>query len=172
MRVIKIDLPASPRALDESVSLSSAEIRRQLYRELAALEPDVNELVKQKAQAYFPHKYSVFVRSHLTEERNIVRTELWVVDPTIRWPAGLLARSAWRLFVPIMGHVVGDAYAERLTGAAVDVRENEAKITVLAPTRGRRDPIILSGMVMILSAVFWLIGWPYLQAYLATLVSG
>ena len=172
MRVIKIDLPASPRALDDTVSLSSAEIRRQLYRELAALEPDVNELVKQKAQAYFPHKYSVFVRSHLVEERNIVSTELWVVDPTIKWPAGLLTRSAWRLFIPIMGHVVGDAYAERLTGAAVDVRENEARITVLAPTRGWRDPIILSGMVMILSAIFWLFGWPYLQAYLASLVSG
>lgn len=169
MRVIKIDLPAVPRAVDESVSLASADVRSQLYKELAALEPEVNELVKQKAQGYFPKDYSVFTRSHHDEARNLVTTELWVVDPTIRWPAGLLTRSAWRLFVPIMGHVVRDAHGERLSGAVMDVREGDARISVLAPTRGWRDPIILSGMVIVASAVFWLIAWPPLRAYLGGL---
>jgi hypothetical protein len=166
MRVIKIDLPAVPRAVDESVSLASADVRSQLYRELAALEPEVSELVKLKAQSYFPKEYSVFTRSHLDEARNLVTTELWVVDPTIRWPAGLLTRSAWRLFVPIMGHVVRDAHAERLNGAVMDVREGDARISVLAPTRGWRDPIILSGMVIVASALFWLLAWPALRGYL------
>ncbi len=167
MRVIKIVLPAVPRALDDSVSLSSSEIRSQLYNELKALDAEISELVKAKAQAYFPEHYSVFTRSHLDDVRNVVTTELWVVDPTIRWPAGLLTRSAWRLFIPVMGHVVRDAYAERITGAAVDVRENEATITVLAPTRGWRDPIILSGMVLVLTTMFWLLAWPYLQQYMS-----
>lgn len=172
MRVIKIDLPAIPRALDEAVSLSSKEVRRQLFRELEALEPDVSELVKSKARAYFPTEYSVFTRTHLDEPHNQVTTELWVVDPTIRWPAGLLTRSAWRLFIPIMGHVVHDAYAERLTGAAVDVREPDAKIAVLAPTRGWRDPIILSGIVVVLTTAFWLLAWPPLYAYLRPYFAG
>ena len=172
MRVIKIDLPAIPRAMDDSVSLSSAEIRGQLYRELEALETDVSELVKHKARGYFPEQYSVFTRSHFDEVRNLVTTELWVVDPTIRWPAGLLTRSAWRLFIPIMGHVVRDAYAERLRGAVVDVREAEAKITVLAPTRGWRDPIILSGIVMVLVSAFWLLVWPYINGNLTTILGG
>ena len=169
MRVIKIVLPAVPRALDDSVSLCSSEIRSQLYNELAALDADLNSLVKAKAEAYFPAHYSVFTRTHRDDVRNIVTTELWVVDPTIRWPAGLLTRSAWRLFIPVMGHVVRDAYAERITGAAVDVREDEATITVLAPTRGWRDPIILSGIVLVLTTAFWLLAWPYLQQYLPLL---
>ncbi|MGI9422234.1 MAG: hypothetical protein ACR2PA_03505 [Hyphomicrobiaceae bacterium] len=164
MRIIKIELPAVPRTLDDSVSLSSPEVRSQLYRELEALDGEVGILVKQKAQAYFPREYSVFTRAHYDEKRNQVTSELWVVDPTIRWPAGLLTRSAWRLFIPIMGHVVRDAYAERLAGAVVDVHENKAAITVLAPTRGWRDPIILSGAVLVLTSAFWLLGWPYLQS--------
>ncbi len=167
MRVIKIDLPAVPRALDNTVSLASSDVRAQLYRELEALEPEVNALVKQKAESYFPQHYSVFTRTHQDEARNLITTELWVVDPTIRWPAGLLTRSAWRLFVPVMGHVVRDAHAERLTGAVVDIREADAKITVLAPTRGWRDPIILSGMVVVATSVFWLLVWPWLQRYLS-----
>ncbi|MEM6495273.1 MAG: hypothetical protein AAF709_00960, partial [Pseudomonadota bacterium] len=165
-----IVLPAVPRALDDSVSLSSSEIRSQLYNELKALDAEINELVKAKAQAYFPNHYSVFTRTHLDDVRNIVTTELWVVDPTIRWPAGLLTRSAWRLFIPVMGHVVRDAFAERITGAAMDVREGEATITVLAPTRGWRDPIILSGIVLVLTTVFWLLAWPFLQQYVAALL--
>jgi len=172
MRVIKIVLPAVPRALDDSVSLSSTEIRTQLYNELKSLDGEISELVKAKAQAYFPQHYSVFTRSHLDDVRNVVTTELWVVDPTIRWPAGLLTRSAWLLFIPVMGHVVRDAYAERITGAAVDVREDEAAITVLAPTRGWRDPIILSGMVLVLTTMFWLLAWPNLQQYMSGISGG
>ncbi len=166
MRVIKIELPAVPRVLDESISLSSSEIRAQLYQDLASMEEEVNALVRHKAQSYFPGDYSVFTRSHRDEARNLVTTELWVVDPTITWPAGLLTRSAWRLFVPIMGHVVRDAHAQRLSGAVMDVREGDVKISVLAPTRGWRDPIILSGMVVVASSLFWLLVWPRLQAYL------
>lgn len=172
MRVIKIVLPAVPRALDDSVSLSSSEIRSQLYNELAALDAEINGLVKAKAEAYFPSHYSVFTRTHRDDARNLVTTELWVVDPTIRWPAGLLTRSAWRLFIPVMGHVVRDAYAERINGAAVDVNESDATITVLAPTRGWRDPIILSGIVLVLTTAFWLLAWPYLQQYLLPLSGG
>ena len=169
MRVIKIVLPAAPRALDDSVSLSFSETRSQLYNELAVFDADLNSLIKAKAEAYFPAHYSVFARTHRDDMRNIVTTELWVVDPTIRWPAGLLTRSAWRLFIPVMGHVVRDAYAERITGAAVNVREDEASITVLAPTRGWRDPIILSGIVLVLTTAFWLLAWPYLQQHLPLL---
>ena len=88
MRVIKIDLPASPRALDDTVSLSSAEIRRQLYRELAALEPDVNELVKQKAQAYFPHYTACsFARTLPRSATSCARNYGWLIRPSDGLPA-------------------------------------------------------------------------------------
>ena len=135
MRVIKIDLPASMSPVDPEISLVSDEVREQLFRELAEVDNEMSETVRQRALSYFPEAYSVFVRTLLLPDRVGVSTELWIVDPTVRWPAGLLTRSAWRLFVPIFTHVVKDALSSRMPGVKFHMREQEAKVTGLAPTR-------------------------------------
>ena len=63
MRVIKIELPATLSPVDPEISLASDEIRAQLYRELANLDSQINDTVRERARSYFPEAYSVFVRT-------------------------------------------------------------------------------------------------------------
>jgi hypothetical protein len=161
MRVIKIDLPASMSPVDPELSLVSDEIRDQLFKELAEIDSDLNETVRQRARSYFPESYSVFVRTLLLPDRVGTSTELWIVDPNIRWPAGLLTRSAWRLFIPIFTHVVKDAMSSRMPGVKFHMREQDAKVTVLAPTRTYKDPVILIAVTFILTTLYWVLVHPH-----------
>jgi hypothetical protein len=162
MRVIKIDLPASMTPVDPELSLASGEIRDQLFRELAALDTEINEVVRQRARSYFPDAYSVFVRTLLLPDRVATSTELWIVDPTVRWPAGLLTRSAWRLFIPIFAHIVRDAMSSRMPGIKFNLRDQDGRITVLAPTRSYKDPVLLVLATFLLTTLFWLVIHPQL----------
>jgi hypothetical protein len=162
MRVIKIDLPASMSPVDPELSLASGEIRDQLFRELAALDTEINEVVRQRARSYFPDAYSVFVRTLLLPDRVATSTELWIVDPTVRWPAGLLTRSAWRLFIPIFAHIVRDAMSSRMPGIKFNLRDQDGRITVLAPTRSYKDPILLILATFLLTTLYWLVIHPHL----------
>jgi hypothetical protein len=162
MRVIKIDLPASMSPVDPELSLASTEIRDQLFRELAALDTEINEVVRQRARSYFPEVYSVFVRTLLLPDRVATSTELWIVDPTVRWPAGLLTRSAWRLFIPIFAHIVRDAMSSRMPGIKFSLRDKDGRITVLAPTRGYKDPVIVVLATFLLTTFYWLVIHPHL----------
>jgi hypothetical protein len=161
MRVIKIDLPASMSPVDPELSLVSEEIRDQLFKELAEIDSEMNETVRQRARSYFPESYSVFVRTLLLPDRVGMSTELWIVDPNIRWPAGLLTRSAWRLFVPIFTHVVKDAMSSRMPGVKFHMKEKDAKVTVLAPTRIYKDPVVLVLLTIILTTLYWLVVHPH-----------
>jgi len=162
MRVIKIDLPASMSPVDPELSLVSDEIRDQLFKELAEIDSDLNETVRQRARSYFPESYSVFVRTLLLPDRVGTSTELWIVDPNIRWPAGLLTRSAWRLFIPIFTHVVKDAMSSRMPGVKFHMKEQDAKVTVLAPTRTFKDPVILVAVTFILTTLYWVLVHPHI----------
>jgi hypothetical protein len=166
MRVIKIDLPASMSPVDPEISLVSDEVREQLFRELAAVDSEMSETVRQRALSYFPEAYSVFVRTLLLPDRVGVSTELWIVDPTVRWPAGLLTRSAWRLFIPIFSHAVKDAMSSRMPGVKFHMKEKEAKVTVLAPTRSYKDPLVLVLFTFILTTLYWLVVHPHVSMLL------
>jgi hypothetical protein len=166
MRVIKIDLPATMSPVDPEISLVSDEVREQLFRELAAVDNEMSETVRQRALSYFPEAYSVFVRTLLLPDRVGVSTELWIVDPTVRWPAGLLTRSAWRLFIPIFSHAVKDAMSSRMPGVKFHMKEKEAKVTVLAPTRGYKDPLVLVILTFILTTLYWLVVHPHISMLL------
>ena len=166
MRVIKIDLPANMSPVDPEISLVSDEVREQLFRELAELDTEMSELVRQRARAYFPENYSVFVRTMLLPDRVGVSTELWIVDPNIRWPAGLLTRSAWRLFVPIFAHAVKEAMTSRMPGVKFHMREKDAKVSVLAPTRTFKDPLVLFITTFLLTTLYWLVVHPHIAMLL------
>jgi hypothetical protein len=161
MRVIKIDLPANLSPADPELSLASNEIRDQLFRELAEVDTELSEIVRQRARTYFPDAYSVFVRTILARDRVAISTQLWIVDPTIRWPSGLLTRSAWRLFVPIFAHVVKDAMSSRMPGVKFHMKEQDAKLTVLAPTRTYKDPVLVFVAAVILTSLYWIFVHPY-----------
>jgi len=161
MRVIKIDLPAKLSPVDPELSLASDEIRNQLYRELANLDTQITENVRERARSYFPETYSVFVRTVADPDHVGVSTEMWIVDPNIRWPAGLLTRSAWRLFIPIFTHVVREAMSGQMPGVKFHIKEQDARITVLAPTRSYKDPVFLALVTFLLTTLYWLFVHPY-----------
>ncbi|MEQ1576437.1 MAG: hypothetical protein ABL894_02185 [Hyphomicrobium sp.] len=168
MRVIKIELPAALTAADPSISLASDDIRAQLFKELKALDTELSETVRQKAKAYFPDSYSVFVRTLLSPDKVTTTSELWIVDPNIRWPAGLLTRRAWTLFIPILAHVVREAMSSRFEGVNFEMKEDAAKITVLAPARAWHDPIVVGLAVLALTTLFWIYIEPILTPSLAS----
>lgn len=155
MRIIRIELPARLTAVDPSISLASDEIRGQLFRELHALDHELSEVIRQRAKSYFPDSYSVFVRTLLSPDRIATTTELWIVDPTIRWPAGLLTRRAWRLFVPVLTHIVRDGMSSKLGAVSFDINEADAGITVFGPTRTWRDPVVVAVAMFILTTLYW-----------------
>jgi hypothetical protein len=166
MRVIKIDLPATMSPVDPELSLVSDEVRDQLFKELSEIDTEMSETVRQRARSYFPETYSVFVRTLLLPDRVGTSTQLWIVDPNVRWPAGLLTRSAWRLFVPIFSHVVKDAMSSRMPGVKFHMREKDAKVTVLAPTRTFKDPVVLVATTVILTTLYWLVVHPHVAMLL------
>jgi hypothetical protein len=167
MRVIKIDLPASLSPVNPEISLASDEIRNQLYRELANLDNEINEIVRERARSYFPEAYSVFVRTVANPDRVGTATTLWIVDPNVRWPAGLLTRSAWRLFIPIFAHVVREAMTSQMPGVKFHIKEQDARITVLAPTRSYKDPVVLVIATVLLTTLYWLVIQPHISQWLA-----
>ena len=135
MRIIKVELPAALHSTDPSISLASDELRAQLFRQIEMLDYEFGELVRHRAGTYFPANYSVFVRTRTDPERIRMTTDLWIVDPTVRWPRGLLTRQAWRLFIPILSHVVQDVFHSRLPQVALAINEKDARVSVFAPTR-------------------------------------
>ncbi len=168
MRVIKIELPSVLTAADPNISLASDDIRAQLFKELKALDTELSETVRQKAKAYFPESYSVFVRTLLSPDKVTTTSELWIVDPNIGWPAGLLTRRAWTLFIPILAHVVREAMSSRFEGVNFEMKEDQAKITVLAPARTWHDPVVVALAVLALTTAFWIYIHPLLTPSLAT----
>ena len=168
MRVIKIELPAALSAADPNISLASDDIRAQLFKELKALDTELSETVRAKAKAYFPESYSVFVRTLLSPDKIATTSELWIVDPNIGWPAGLLTRRAWTLFIPILAHVVREAMSSRFEGVNFEMKEDAAKITVLAPARAWHDPIVVGLGVLAATTLFWLYIYPLLTPSLGS----
>lgn len=171
MRIIRIELPAVLGSADPAISLASDEIRAQLFRELKALDSDLNEAVRQRAKSYFPESFSVFVRTILAPDRLGTTTELWIVDPNIGWPAGLLTRRAWTLFIPILAHVVRDAMSSRFQGVLFDMREDAARVAVFAPTRAWYDPVVVAVAAFLLATLLWLYVVPAFTPALGSLVT-
>jgi hypothetical protein len=69
---------------------------------LDALKEELGESVRRRAVDYFPSGYTVFVRFFFWIDDNRAKVILWIDDPTVAWPSGLLARRAWRLSIPIV----------------------------------------------------------------------
>ena len=156
MRVIRMELVAQLKPDDRRSGLSSDEIRATLFQEIRSLDYEITDIVRKRASSYCPNDYSVFVRTHLEPAGSRAITDLWIVDPTVRWPFGLLTRSAWKILAPMFAHVVRESFAARLQSTAFDINLKCIKITALTPTRTWRDPVILSVITVVLTSAYWL----------------
>ena len=166
MRIFKIELPAAFASIDPNVSLASDGLREQLYRELDAVKDELAEGVRRRAATYFPSDYTVFVRFLFPADDPRACVTIWVDDPTVRWPSGLFARRAWSLSIPIVTHIVKETFEARVRSVRIDIDSRRARVASLAPARGWLDPVILTVIVAVLSAGYWLIAHPWIWARL------
>jgi hypothetical protein len=164
MRLVKLEFPARLRSATGTVDLSSDGVRAEIAREMDVLGPELADQIRKRACAYFPPTYTVFVRTQFDPEHVTTVTSIWIEDPTIRWPQGLLTRKAWRVLVPVLAHMVADAYRVRLEGVIADIDERRTALTVLAPTRGWRDPVVLAAIIFVATSAMWLAALPVLRA--------
>ncbi|MGH6816140.1 MAG: hypothetical protein ACREC6_10570 [Hyphomicrobiaceae bacterium] len=155
MRILKIEMKATLQSNDPQISLGSDVLREQLFREMNGLRYELGERIRQRAAAYFPPEYSVFVRIAFARQESTATIHMWIEDPTIGWPAGLLARRAWKLSVPILAHVVKDTFQAGVQNVEMQITDGDASITAFAPTRGWLDPIVLTTLVVVASSIYW-----------------
>jgi len=162
MRILRIELRGQLRSTNPNVRLDSEEVRGQFYHEMDGLIPDLSELSRKRIASYFPADYSVYVRMTVQPDVDAVKILIWVDDPTISWPAGLLARRAWRLSVPVLSHALIETFEQRIQGVSMQIERSSARITSLAPMRFWSDPIVLTLSVFALTTILWLYLMPLL----------
>ena len=167
MRVLRIELRASLRANGPSVRFEDEDVRRQFYHEMDGLIPELTETSRKRIASYFPADYSVFVRITFEPATNTANILIWFDDPTIRWPAGLLARRAWKLSVPVLSHALSETFEQRIQGVAMHFERTNARIISLAPMRIWSDPIVLTIGVFGATTLFWLYGLPLVLTKIA-----
>lgn len=157
MRILKIEMRATLRSIDPELSLGSDVLREQLLTEMEELKSDLSERIRQRVITYFPPEYTVFARMAFASTGDKVTTIIWIDDPNIPWLAGLFARHAWKLSIPILAHIVRDTFQEGVQSIGMTINEKEARITSYAPVRGWLDPVILTIIVAAASAGYWLL---------------
>ncbi len=167
MRVIRVELPSQVQPKDPSSSPASDEQREAVLQRLQAAEYEISEHVRFRAASYFPSRFSVFARTLWEKDRSGIINEIWVIDPDVRWPQGLLTRRAWGLFVPVLGHIAREMTEQRVPEVTLVANEKAAKVTVLSPTRTWRDPLVLSVGVFAATTLLWLVAVPYLTGWRA-----
>jgi hypothetical protein len=156
MRILRIQLSGRLRPTHRGIKLENKDVRRQFHREMEALLPELTEAIRKRIASYFPEDYSVFVRFLMAEESDSAKVLVWLDDPTIRWPAGLLSRRAWKLSVPVLAHAIREAFAERIEGIALDFKRSASRVSSLAPMRIWSDPVMIGlGVTVLVSAVWF-----------------
>ena len=156
MRAIKIDLPATLRLRDPNGDITSDEVRSQVYAHLKASEYELCELIRQRTKEYVPVHYSVFVSLLPKPEGLGLTTEIWVIDPNISWGSALFARRAWQVLIPVLVRTADSVFVEREKQIGVDIDASKADVTVCTPTRGWRDPVILSAGWLLATSAYWI----------------
>ena len=161
------DAPATLTSTDPGVSLASELLRAQLHRELDVSKDELGEEVRRRAISYFPSDYTVFVRFFF-----------WVGDKRAkvilcRRPHGSLAKrasctkSTWKLSVAIVIHIIKEVFEARVKSIRMDINEKKVRVASLAPTRGWLDPVVLTVIVTLISAGYWLVVHPWIWEWLS-----
>lgn len=158
MRIMKIEVKGTLRSLQPGVDLALEPVKAQLYRDLEGLKLDLAERVRAKAVNYLPSHYALFVRIGFEPAANRTVATFWIDDPTVRGFSGLLARRAWKLSTPILGHVLREAIQERLQAFTLDVDENRTRVASFAEVRGWYSPPALIAGAVLLTSGYWAYG--------------
>lgn len=156
MRVIRMEVVAQYQTGESHPGLGSNRRRPLLLDDVRALDDEISELVRHRASACLPSDHRVFARTHFEPSTARAVTDLWIVDPKVRWPFCLLTRSAWRVLAPMLGHIVRELLAARLQADVLEVGPRSTRITALTPARAWCDPLLLAVIVILFTSLGWL----------------
>jgi hypothetical protein len=168
MRILRIQLNGYLRPTHPGVKLENKDVRQQFHKEMDALLTELTEAIRKRIASYLPEDYSVFVRFLLAEEADSAKVLVWVDDPTIRWPAGLLSRRAWKLSVPVLSHAISESFAERIQGIALDIDRSDSRVSSFAPMRLWSDPVVIGLGVTALASAVWFCFLPIVLTKIAS----
>lgn len=157
MRILKLELPGTLHALGADLKLDDPAVQSRLYPELDKLSNELADRIRIKAAAYLPRGYTFFSRVTFDPDGHRVRITMWIDAPAVTGFAGLLARRAWQLSVPIMAHIVREAAQERLQTLAIEIDEGKSRVYAYAPTRAWSNPVIVGVAVAGLASLYWLL---------------
>jgi hypothetical protein len=170
VRILRIQLNGQLRPTHPGIKLENKDVRQQFCKEMDGLLTELTEAIRKRIASYFPEDYSVFVRFLMAPESDSAKVLVWVDDPTIRWPAGLLSRRAWKLSVPVLAHAVSEAFAERIQGIALDIDRSHSRVSSLAPMRFWSDPFVIGIGVTALVSAAWLYFVPIVATKIASIL--
>jgi hypothetical protein len=168
MRILRFELLGRLKATHPGIKLESQDVRQQFHREMEGLITELTEAMRKRIAAYLPADYSIFVRMVLPPTGEATIVMVWVDDPTIRWPAGLLSRRAWKLSVPVLSHAISETFAERIQGVALSIDRRDARVSSYAPMRIWSDPLFGIFAAGSLVTLFWLYVFPLIVTKVAS----
>ena len=155
MRVIRMEVIARYGVDEGQSNLPSDRREQMLLHDMHALDTEISELVRHRANACLPKDHSVFARTYFEPAAARAVTDLWIVDPKVRWPFCLLTRSSWKVLAPMLAHIVRELLASRLQTDVLEVNSRPTRITALKPTRAWCDPVILCVIMVMLTSLCW-----------------
>lgn len=156
-RVLQIVIVGSIRPLNSQIVSASELLSGVIEREAASIEWSIGETIRQRAAAYFPAEYTVFVRVDLLDKGDGIRVVFWTATPRLRRSAAVIARRSWGMLIPIFEHVTQQGFQERLEGVRLEIVAKSTTVTSFAPRRLMTEPMVLIGAVGLLTTFYWLL---------------
>ena len=167
-RILQIEFEGKVRPI-AGQSPTSAAHGPQLNQDIQSLIWTLAESIRQRAAAYFPVDYTLFIHVDLADDNGRTRVVFWIATPNLSWTAGLLARRSWRMLVPVLQHVILQVYQEHMDGYTVDLDSKLTRVAAFAPRRALTDPLILAAYGSLLVTGYWLYLHPLARGWLSFL---
>ncbi|MBL8564306.1 MAG: hypothetical protein JNM89_01160 [Hyphomicrobiaceae bacterium] len=165
-RVLQIVLIAHVRPLNSQIASASELLQAVFQSDAAAIEWSIGETIRQRAAAYFPAEYTIFVRVDLLDRGDSARVVFWTATPRLSRSAAVFARRSWSLLLPIFEHVTLQGFQERLEGIRVEIIAKSNTVTSFAPRRLLTEPLVIIGAAGLLTTLYWLLVHPNARGWL------
>jgi hypothetical protein len=165
-RILQIEFEGKVRTIDRQTPAASASLGPQLQQDIQSLIWTLGETIRQRAAAYFPVDYTLFIHVDLDDHNGRTRVVFWIATPNLSWSAGLLARRSWRMLAPVLQHVILQVVQEQMDGYTVDLDPKLTRVDAFAPRRALTDPLILAVYGSLLVTGYWLYLHPLARGWL------
>ena len=166
-RILQIEFEGKVRPVQQPSAAASVATGPQLQQDVPSLIWTLAESIRQRAAAYFPVDYTLFIHVDLADVDGRTRVVFWIATPNLSWSAGLLARRSWSMLIPVLQHVIVQVYQEQLAGYTADLDPKRTRIAAFGPRRALTDPVILAASSGLMATGYWLYLLPLSRGWLS-----